>query len=243
MASRRSKRKSKQRRHQAGSPQGHSAQQASSAQADADTSGKTGKEPSTVTKAVKKAGQKKFTSASPLTSAGALDWTAVKLPFPEPPPQRDPAPMTSREMPSPGASVAMAIICTLGIIMTGRWSLVLLAVLGAVLLLDSQVRINRDLLLRIAGAVVLCAVCMPLISDATSDISFQGQGAVGGIVVLMFSAALWLLGGVCRRAARLQDSPFRQGGLYVVGMACQILSLIVLALGTVLMFLFLIAQV
>lgn len=239
MASRRDRQKVKQRRHQSSVSSDGQVQVTESPAKDTETPTRSKKKRGNHDSP---AGTSPKATGTPLTASGTLDWSSVKLSLPTAPPQRDPAPLTSRELPSPTLGVVMACLCTLGIVMTGRWSLVLLAVLGAVLLIDPRVRGNRDLLLRITAGVLLCVICLPLVSELTSSLDFNQQGLMSTAVVGMFSLSLWLIGGVALRVARLQDSQFRQGGLYTVGMACRILCVILLIVGVSLAIVFALSQ-
>lgn len=184
---------------------------------------------------------KKSEADSPLNAAGVIDWSLVKIPFPDPPALRGPAPILSANLSAPAISIILAIIFTFGIIMTGRWLPIAIAVLAAILLFDRAVRDSRQLLIRIAASIMLSLICLPLINGATSDLTTDQGGPLGAGIIIMFSAALFLLGGAARRAAGLQDNDFRRNGLYSIGLACQILCFVMLALGAVLLSILLLA--
>ena len=178
--------------------------------------------------------KKRTASASPITAAGGLSWQGIALKAPAVKPEKEPVVAVSSQLINPFAGIAMTFVCTIGLALTGRWSLALLAGLGLVMLIDPRVRSNTELLVRIVAGSALCMACFPLISRLPDTISGSSLGAIGCLVVAMFSLALWLIGSTARRVSSLQDRVFPQVGLYSVGMACQVLCFFMISLAAVL---------
>lgn len=171
---------------------------------------------------------------SPLTSSGVLDWSSVNLHLPVKKSTQSPPALTSSQLLHPGLGIFSVVMCLIGITLTGRWSLLLLAVLAAVLMIDPRVRMNKNLLVRCAVGSVLAIACLPLVSRLPENLPNLNESLLGSGVLIMFSISLWLIGNAARRVASMQDRPFPQVGLYSIGMACQVLCVIVVLLGAVL---------
>lgn len=248
-SNRRKKQKAKQRRHapaqESGSPVDATAQGEAKGEGQTKTPqqtavdsnkgkspGKGEQEESKTPLKVKK--KRRSAQLTPVTANGTLDWNKVDLKLPPSKDGKQLKAMTSGDLENPALGIFSVVMCLIGIVFTGRWSLLLLAVLAAVLMIDPRVRDRRQLLIKCVVGSALAVACLPLVSRLPDSLPSINESLLGSVVVLMFAASLWLIGGAARQASTLQDRPFPQVGLYSVGMACQVLCCIVLMLAAVL---------
>lgn len=248
-SNRRKKQKAKQRRHApeqvandsvetAGREDGRSEDSPKPAKSNPKTSteggsaSKTKSEKTNVSTGAKK--KRRSAQLTPVSANGTLDWNKVNLKLPPDKERKQLKAMTSGDLMNPGLGIFSVCMCLIGIVFTGRWSLLLLAVLAAVLMIDPRVRDRRQLLIKCVTGSALAIACLPLVSRLPDSLPSINESLLGSVVVIMFATSLWLIGGAARQASRLQDRPFPQVGLYSVGMACQVLCCIVLVLAAVL---------
>jgi hypothetical protein len=216
--SRRSRKKSKAARHEAASSTASSSVQLTQSEAAVKRV-----DPAKQAKNVHSMAAKGRT-VSVVNAAGLLDWRSVRLVLPGKARLISPPALTAADLSPAWRGVLFAFIGFFGLVSSGRWSLVCMALLAAALLLDKRVRGNTALLWRAATASILSLCLLPVVSSLPTDLPRLDQSLSGMLLVGLFAIALWLLGVVSRCAASLQEKPFPRSGLYGIGVACQSLA-------------------
>jgi len=173
-------------------------------------------------------------TVSVVNAAGLLDWQSVRLVLPGKARLMSPPALTAADLDPAWRGVLFAFISFFGLVFSGRWSLVCMALLAAALLLDKRVRGNTALLWRAAVASILSLCLLPVVSSLPTDLPRLDQSLSGMLLIGLFAIALWLLGVVSRCAASLQDKPFPRSGLYGIGVACQSLAVFLVLVALVL---------
>ena len=227
--SRRSRKKSKAARHGAAS----SASASSSVQPAESEAAVKRVAPAKQAKSIQSMAAKGRT-VSVVNAAGLLDWQSVRLVLPGKARLMSPPALTAADLSPAWRGVLFAFIGFFGLVSSGRWSLVCMALLAAALLLDKRVRGNTALLWRAATASILSLCLLPVVSSLPTDLPRLDQSLSGMLLVGLFAIALWLLGVVSRCAASLQEKPFPRSGLYGIGIACQSLAVFLVLVALVL---------
>ena len=160
---------------------------------------------------------------------GLLDWRPVTFVAPAIAARGVPA-VRRDELPSPAFGALMTGFCTLGIIFTAQWSLLVIALLAVLVIVDGKARGENVIVGRCALAAVSAAGCWMMIRGwdfLDEDLKIGQATMVSGA----FALGLWAVGDALRRAARLQkqtkDSLFV--GLYALGAGAQLLSAVIVS--------------
>jgi hypothetical protein len=132
-------------------------------------------------------------------------------------------PMRAREMPSRWNAIAWTVFCSIGLIMTIRWSPLVLVLLTGLTVAEARNRLPRQVKIQAAvgsifaiafGVLILCWDVL------TTDLPTGKLAVLLGCCVL----GLTLIGQALRHAARMQEKDHHVFGLYGLGAGCQLVA-------------------